>query len=48
MIPYLGIYRVCIKGQGLESWIKSAFLTDDPGTNVGIDSRKYEWYIQNC
>ena len=36
-----GIYRTCVKGQGLESWIEAAFLTEDPCTNVGIDSRKY-------
>lgn len=34
------IYRVCVKGSGLESWLEAAFLTDDPGNNVCPDGRK--------
>ena len=34
------IYRVCVKGSGLDSWLEAAFITDDPGTNVCPDGRK--------
>ena len=43
------IYRVCVKGQGLSSWLEAAFLTAEGGNTICQDPRKrnLDYFRQN-